>query len=166
MRRHKLLAMLAIILLLFNSNTVAAPNEPKLAELQPVTYAEKVDSTRNFAVEFTSKKAEPKQTEPKINASGDSYEITLRVTAYCTACNSGNTVARPNIHPLGRGAVAVKTSQFAYGTKFEIPGYGTGIACDTGGFAVGTIDICLGQRDVCNCGSEWGVKNLKVRVYK
>ncbi|MGI6663907.1 MAG: 3D domain-containing protein [Christensenellaceae bacterium] len=111
--------------------------------------------------------ATPKaKAETPTSETGEYYEITLRVTAYCTACNSGGTVARPNIHPLGYGAVAVKTSQFAYGTVFEIPNYGRGVACDTGGFSVGTIDVCLGYREVCTCGSEWGEQFLTVKVYK
>ena len=163
---NKLLALLAAIIIINSSSTAAAPNELTLATLQPVTYAEtvEVESTRDFASSFSSKKVEPKASV-KVDK-GAYYEVKLRVTAYCSACNSGGTVAKPKIHPLSRGAVAVKTSQFAYGTKFDIPGYGTGIACDTGGFAAGTIDVYLGHRDVCKCGSEWGVKNLKVKVYK
>lgn len=171
MRRHKLLAMLAIILLLFNSNTVAAPNELTLAELQPVTYAEtaEVEPTRDFAVGFSSKKVEqPKATQkpsvpPKatVESSGEYYEIRMNITAYCSACNSpkGSTKTASEI-PAYVGSVAMKGVPF--GTKIHIEGYGTFTVLDRPGNNV--VDVYVGTMDKCNCkhAGYSGVKTVKV----
>lgn len=87
-----------------------------------------------------------------------SYSVRLKVTAYCL---SGTTASGVGVHP---GAVAVSRSQFRLGrTRFSIPGYGWGIARDTGGaIGWGHIDVWM---ESCSAARRWGVRYLTVRVY-
>lgn len=60
-----------------------------------------------------------------------------------------------------RGTVAVDTSQFRFGTRFKIPGYGFGIARDTGdGVGWGHIDAAVAR---CSTAFNWGIKYLTVK---
>ncbi|MDL2236264.1 G5 domain-containing protein [Christensenellaceae bacterium OttesenSCG-928-K19] len=90
------------------------------------------------------------------------YTVDLRVTAYCSACNSGNKTSTGTYPSVG--TVAARTSRFAYGTKLFIPGYGYGRVEDTGGFADTTIDVYLGDRETCTCGSSWSTGTYTVYV--
>ncbi len=94
---------------------------------------------------------------------GGKYTVSVRVTAYCSACNTGNTTAT-GAYPSW-GTVAANTGQFPFGTHLYIPGYGDGRVEDTGGFGSGTIDVYLGQRDVCNCAHEWPTGTYTITVY-
>lgn len=95
---------------------------------------------------------------PPANAQHDSYSVRLLVTAYCL---SGTTASGVGVH---KGAVAVSRSQFRLGrTRFSIPGYGWGIARDTGGsIGWGHIDVWMKS---CADAVRWGARHLTVRVY-
>lgn len=99
---------------------------------------------------------------PEEGATGNS-QVTVTVTAYCSACNSGNKTAS-GAYP-SYGTVAASLSQFPMGTKLYIPGYGYGVVQDTGGFSAGTIDVYLGEREVCTCGSEWNTRAITIQVF-
>jgi len=92
-----------------------------------------------------------------------SYQISLSVTAYCSACNSGSKTAS-GAYP-SYGTVAANLGQLPMGTKLFIPGYGYGVVQDSGGFGPGVIDVYLGERSTCTCGSEWGRKTVTVSVF-
>lgn len=65
-----------------------------------------------------------------------------------------------------RGTVAVNPKVFSYGTEFYIPGYGPGIAEDTGGAirrSTRKIDIAM---DSYEEAIEWGVREVWVVVYE
>lgn len=99
--------------------------------------------------------------------------ITGKSSAYCGCCDSNMTatgvVARP-------GYVAVNPKQIPYGTKLYIVSadgkyvYGYAIAADTGGFAYNgsdrVVDLRMPTGSKCNCGSSWGVRNVKIYVLK
>jgi len=60
--------------------------------------------------------------------------------------------------------VAVDPTVFPFGTRFYIPGYGYGIARDTGGAVIGNhIDIV--EPD-CVTAVNWGPRHLLVRFEK
>ena len=65
--------------------------------------------------------------------------------------------------PVGWGAVAVDPSVIPMGSRLAIPGYGMGVASDTGGAIVGArIDLwfpSVGQ------AREWGSRTVTVTVY-
>ena len=88
MRWYKLLAMLVIILLLFSGNTVAAPNEPKLTEMQPVAYAQaaEVEFIRDFESSFTSKKVEQPKASGQATQQSVTGTLTATITHYCAKC--------------------------------------------------------------------------------
>lgn len=60
-----------------------------------------------------------------------------------------------------RGTIAVDTSVFPFGTRFIIPGYGAGVARDTGGAVSGEhLDAAVYS---CHEALNWGVKYLTIR---
>lgn len=82
---------------------------------------------------------------------GEPYWAKVRV--YTTAY-SAETAGKPKGSPgygitstgkrAGRGIVAVDPNYIPYGTRMYIPGYGIGVAADTGGGIVGAwIDVCF-----------------------
>jgi 3D (Asp-Asp-Asp) domain-containing protein len=90
------------------------------------------------------------------------YSVEVYVTAYCSACNGGTRTSSGAY--ASYGTIAASTSQFPFGTKLFVPGYGYGVVQDTGGFSAGTIDVYLGEREVCNCGNEWNTGYRTVYV--
>ena len=61
------------------------------------------------------------------------------------------------------GTVAVDPKVFPMGTKFYIPGYGFGIARDTGGVIKGHhLDLYFWLH---SSGTTWGVQHKKVKVW-
>ena len=52
--------------------------------------------------------------------------MVVDVVAYCGGVGTASGL------PLGWGTVAVDTRVFPFGTKMYIPGYGDGVAADTG----------------------------------
>jgi len=69
---------------------------------------------------------------------------------------ASGTMARP-------GTVAVDPKLFPMGTKFYIPGYGWGIARDTGGDIKGHhLDLFFWQH---RSGEKWGVQTKQVKVW-
>lgn len=63
-----------------------------------------------------------------------------------------------------RGTIAVDPKVIPFGTKLYIPGYGYGVAADTGGAIKGNkIDLCYETRTEA---LNWGIKNITVYVVK
>jgi 3D (Asp-Asp-Asp) domain-containing protein/peptidoglycan hydrolase CwlO-like protein len=83
--------------------------------------------------------------------------ITVTSTGYSMA---GRTVTGI---PTGRGVVAVDPSVIPLGTRLSIPGYGEGVAADTGSSVQGaTIDLwfpTLGQANA------WGRRTVAITLY-
>ena len=81
---------------------------------------------------------------------------TLRVWAtwYTAASAGGGTTATGTV--VRKGTVAVDPRVIPLGTRMYIPGYGYGIAEDTGGAVVGNIiDLGYGAGDVKDWRSGW-----------
>ena len=60
-------------------------------------------------------------------------QMVVDVVAYCGGVGTASGL------PLGWGTVAVDTRVFPFGTKMYIPGYGDGVAADTGSAIIGRI---------------------------
>ena len=101
-----------------------------------------------------------------------SYRVVrLTVTAYAPfdnksgTCNDGDpTKTSTGTYP-GWGTVAVNPEVFPYGTRFYIPGYGEGVALDTGGAMrqnPNKIDL---YHDTYEQAISWGKQDLEVIVY-
>lgn len=84
---------------------------------------------------------------------------TKTVTAYCSACDSTGITASGK--PLARGRVA--SNDYPIGTRLYIDGYGECVVEDRMRDN-GKVDVYLGDRDVCSCGSEWGRRQIAVEV--
>jgi len=63
-----------------------------------------------------------------------------------------------------RGTIAVDPKVIPFGTKLYIPGYGYGVAADTGGAIKGNkIDLCYESRTEA---LNWGIKNITVYIVR
>lgn len=91
------------------------------------------------------------------------YTLNMQATAYCKACDSGNGVTASGTY-ASWGTVAANTGVLPFGTKIYVEGYGYGVVEDTGGFGSNVIDLYLGDRSSCTCGSDWGRRNVTVYV--
>lgn len=95
----------------------------------------------------------PGSTGPKPSGS----RMVVDVVAYCGGVGTASGL------PLGWGTVAVDTRVFPFGTKMYIPGYGNGVAADTGTAIIGRIiDIWF---PTCAQARAWGRKTLAITVY-
>lgn len=96
--------------------------------------------------------------------------ITGKSSAYCGKCDNNMTAIGLPAQP---GLVAVNFSQIPKYTKMYIVAndgtvYGYAIAADTGGFASNgskrVVDVRMPTGSKCTCGSNWGVKNVKIYI--
>jgi 3D (Asp-Asp-Asp) domain-containing protein/peptidoglycan hydrolase CwlO-like protein len=90
-------------------------------------------------------------------ASAAVHSITVHATAYAL---NGRTASGRS---AGWGSVAVDPSVIPLGSRLAIPGYGMGVASDTGGGIVGPrIDVWFPTEAQAN---EWGSRVVTVTVY-
>ncbi|HEX7255698.1 MAG TPA: 3D domain-containing protein, partial [Gaiellaceae bacterium] len=90
-------------------------------------------------------------------ASAGVRSLTVLATAYALR---GQTASG---RPVGWGVVAVDPSVIPLGSRLAIPGYGMGVAADTGGAIVGArIDLWFPSVAQAN---EWGSRTVTVTVY-
>ncbi|MCH7485211.1 MAG: G5 domain-containing protein [Chloroflexi bacterium] len=79
---------------------------------------------------------------------------------YYTAVSAGGTVTRTGTGVF-RGIVATDPSVIPLGTRMYVPGYGYGVAADTGGGVIGAhIDLAYGANDVY----DWGARHVEICV--
>ena len=90
----------------------------------------------------------------------------MNVSAYCTCekcCGQfADGITASGVPAVGKMIAAPKT--YAFGTKMDIPGYGTALVQDRGGAIKGNkLDLLFpSHQDALN----WGRQYVKVRVYK
>jgi len=112
--------------------------------------------------------------EPEPDVVPDYTEVDMRVSAYCPCekcCGKwadGITASGHVIQP-GDKFVAAPPA-YSFGTMVDIPGYGKVPILDRGGAIKGNrLDIFFGNDKDGISGHQralnWGVKNLKVKVY-
>lgn len=90
-------------------------------------------------------------------ASAGVHSLTVVATAYALR---GRTASGS---PVGWGAVAVDPSVIPMGSRLAIPGYGMGVASDTGGAIVGArIDLWF---PTIAQARDWGTRTVTVTVY-
>ena len=93
--------------------------------------------------------------EPDHKPGGE--QMVVEATAYCLRGTTASGL------PVGWGTVAVDTSVIPFGTKMYIPGYGNGVAADTGSAIVGRIiDVWF---PTCAQAIAWGRKTLTITIY-
>ena len=94
--------------------------------------------------------------QPTTSAPTGKRQLTVSATCYDL---SGRTATGM---PVGPGVVAVDPSVIPLGTKMYVPGYGNGVAADTGsGIQGATIDLWMPQ---AQCLS-WGRRTVTITIY-
>lgn len=77
---------------------------------------------------------------------------------YYTAVSAGGTVTRTGTGVF-RGIVAIDPGVIPLGARMYVPGYGYGVAADTGGGVIGEhIDLAYGAGDVY----DWGARHVEI----
>ncbi len=97
----------------------------------------------------------------KVNDMAYTAVFQARATAY-TPYDPGCSGTTATGTKAGYGTIAVDPNLIPLGSRVYIPGYGVGIAEDTGGAIKGSrVDVCYETREQA---LEWGVKYLPVYV--
>jgi 3D (Asp-Asp-Asp) domain-containing protein/peptidoglycan hydrolase CwlO-like protein len=92
-----------------------------------------------------------------VSGSGSGMQLTVEVTAYSLPGTTATGI------PVGWGVVAVDPSVIPLGTRMTIPGYGEGIAADTGGAVRGrVIDVWMPTREQALA---WGRRTLTITLH-
>jgi 3D (Asp-Asp-Asp) domain-containing protein/peptidoglycan hydrolase CwlO-like protein len=87
---------------------------------------------------------------------GGGTQMTVSATGYCLRGTTSTGI------PTGWGVVAVDPAVIPLGTKMSIPGYGDGVAADTGAAVRGaTIDLWFPQ---CSQALAWGRKVVTITL--
>ena len=82
--------------------------------------------------------------------------MTVTATAYCLQGTTATGI------PTGWGVVAVDPAVIPLGTRMSIPGYGEGVAADTGPAVRGaTIDVWFPE---CSQALAWGRKVISITL--
>jgi 3D (Asp-Asp-Asp) domain-containing protein len=103
----------------------------------------------------------PKVSQDEVVAGGGvpTGGRSISVMAY-SYCLTGRTASGRYTAP---GIVAVDTRVIPMGSKLYIPGYGWGVAADTGGAIVGNkIDVWFPSLGQCY---QWGVRPVTIKVF-
>lgn len=89
-------------------------------------------------------------------------KLTVVATAYAPGAGAGYITATGA--KAGRGIIAVDPDVIPLGTKLYVPGYGYGVAADTGGAINGKrIDLCFDTRSKA---MNWGRRTVNVYIVK
>jgi 3D (Asp-Asp-Asp) domain-containing protein len=65
--------------------------------------------------------------------------------------------------PVGPGVVATDPAYIPLGTRMEIPGYGAGVAADTGGAVIGWfVDMWVAS---CAQASAYGKRTITITLF-
>jgi cystine transport system substrate-binding protein len=100
---------------------------------------------------------EPSPATQPANSAGPGRRVTVSATMYCLR---GTTATGISVAP---GVVAVDPSFIPLGTRMHIPGYGPGVAADTGGAVIGwTIDMWVAS---CDRALAFGRRSVTITIY-
>ena len=128
----------------------------------------KSDSIKPKQVLKVKKTSTAKKKTTVKKASKKNYvTYTVKATAYTASCKgcSGITATGLNLKKNpGIKAISVDTKKIPLGTKVYVPGYGMAVAADKGGAIKGNkIDVFIPSKSKA---LKWGVKTVKIKVYK
>ena len=99
--------------------------------------------------------AAPAAPSPPVQGHGSA--LTVVATAYALPGTTATGL------PVGPGIVAVDPTVIPFGTHMTIPGYGEGVAADTGSAIVGArIDVWVPTETQAN---QWGVKTITIYLH-
>jgi len=110
-------------------------------------------TTRAKTSAASTEASEPEASGPRPGGS----RMTVDAVAYCGGVGTASGL------PLGWGTVAVDPSVIPLGTKMYVPGYGDGVAADTGSAIIGRIiDLWFPS---CAQARAWGRKTVTITLY-
>lgn len=135
-----------------------APSEIEMPEIEQDTVNSSIVNSFNDAAALSiKKKVKPAaQTYAAAPASGEGRQITVTAYAYCIHGRTASGTA------TNYGTIAVDPYVIPMGSKIYVPGYGWGVASDTGGAIQGSkIDIWYPSTSDCQ---QWGVRNVTITV--
>jgi 3D (Asp-Asp-Asp) domain-containing protein len=96
-------------------------------------------------------------TAPSPPIKGTGRALTVVATAYALPGTTATGV------PVGPGIVAVDPTVIPFGTHMTIPGYGEGVAADTGGAIIGNrIDVWVPTERQAD---QWGVQTITIYLH-
>jgi peptidoglycan DL-endopeptidase CwlO len=99
----------------------------------------------------------PAAAAPQSPSAAPGRRLTVIATAYSLPGHTASGL------PVGPGVVAVDPTVIPMGTRMTIPGYGEGVAADTGGAIKGNrIDVWFPTNAQC---IQWGVKTVTITLH-
>lgn len=120
-------------------------NRSQIAQL-----AEQAAESEQRAEELASREGSP--SPPPANG----HRMTVSSTGYCLRGTTATGI------PVGWGVVAVDPAVIPLGTRMFVPGYGEGVAADTGSAVRGAmIDLWF---PTCAQALEWGQRTVKITL--
>jgi len=123
---------------------------------EPVDEIIAMGTKRNSGQVVVSRSRPPAQAQP---TSG--VKLTVTTTAYAPNVDGVGTRTATGA-TAGYGIIAVDPRVIPLGTKLYIPGYGYGVAADTGGAIKGNIiDLCFNTRAECIA---WGRRTVTITI--
>lgn len=160
--KKKLNGVLGVVILLLYTILVA---QIAHALREPEIIKEYIEVEVPVVISRSATREETKERDYKV--------VTAIVTAYAPydnksgMCNDGNPDKTSTGTKPKHGTLAADPKRLPYGTKIEIPNYGTGIVEDTGGLLRADkenirIDVFV---DTYEEAMAWGRQELEVKVY-
>ncbi len=129
------------------ARTAARAAEQRMAEAN--------NNVRDETPSTVTTRAPVRTPEPSSPRTG--RQLTVKAYAYALR---GTTATGIRVAP---GVIAVDPRVIPLGTRLYVPGYGEGIAADTGGDIKGnTIDVWMSS---AQAASDWGIKRITITVY-
>jgi 3D (Asp-Asp-Asp) domain-containing protein len=135
-------------------------NEREISSLESRAQAAEERSTEIVQQQAVAPAAPPAPTTPAappVPANGSGRALTVVATAY-----SGGGSTATGL-PTGPGIVAVDPTVIPFGTHMTIPGYGEGVAADTGSAIIGNrIDVWVPTEGEAE---QWGVQTITIYLH-
>ena len=136
-----------------------ALNDRRIAQLTDQAAAAEVRSAEISVSAPTAAQAAPAPTSAPTPAAVTSSgsRMTVLSTGYCLRGTTATGI------PVGWGVVAVDPAVIPLGTKMFVPGYGEGVAADTGSAVKGAIiDVWFPS---CAQALQWGQRTVTITLY-
>ena len=106
---------------------------------------------------MTEKSKQPEQPAPTTSVPASGRRIVVVASAYCLRGTTATGL------PVGPGIVATDPSFIPLGTRMTIPGYGEGVAADTGSAIKGNrIDVWIAS---CTTALAYGLQTITITVH-
>jgi 3D (Asp-Asp-Asp) domain-containing protein len=158
------------------ANSLAAARVERLSYIRQVAAQRQLNSSQIGSLESEAQAIQQRATQltvsratapttsapapvapPTAPSSGGGRTLTVTATAYTLP---GHTATGA---PVGYGIVAVDPSVIPLGTRLTIPGYGEGVAADTGGSIQGaTIDVWVPS---AAAAAAWGRRTVTITLH-